>query len=230
MPKKCIVLTSGGVDSTTCLAIATKEKYECYTLSFDYGQKHRYELKAAKQLAKLYDAKHTTFHLPIGQFGGSALTDALLEVPDYTGSDAIPITYVPARNTIFLSIALALAEVVRAYDIFTGVSAVDYSHYPDCRPEYIRRYQSMANLATKDGIEGKLTTIHTPLIHLSKAETIKLGLSLGVDYSQTVSCYRADDYGRACGSCDSCTLRRKGFRELGIADPTRYLEKSEALI
>lgn len=229
MIKKAVILLSGGLDSTTCLAIAKSQGFECYTLAFDYGQKHKSELHAAQKLSKMFNAKaHHVFHLPIGEFGGCALTDKNIAVPDYVGSSEIPTTYVPARNTIFLSIALGWAEILKAYDIFIGVSAVDYSNYPDCRPEFIAHFQKLCELATKEGVEGKKLHIHTPIIHLSKADTIKKGLELGVDYSQTISCYRADDEGYACGSCDSCTLRKKGFREAGLKDPTAY--KTCALI
>jgi 7-cyano-7-deazaguanine synthase len=221
---KAVILTSGGLDSTTCLAIALSQGFECYTLAFDYGQKHRTELDAAANLSRLLGAKeHRVFHLPIGDLGGSALTDTNIDVPDYSASEAIPSTYVPARNTIFLSIALGYAEVIKAYDIFIGVSAVDYSHYPDCRPDYILQFQKLADLATKGAIEGTTCRIHTPIIDLSKAETINTGVALGVDYSKTISCYRANDKGYACGSCDSCVLRKKGFAEAGILDPTRYV-------
>lgn len=227
MIKKAVVLTSGGLDSTTCLAIARNEGFECYTLAFDYGQKHRAELYSAEAISKLLGAKaHKVFSLPISELGGSALTDATIEVPDHKDTSDIPVTYVPARNTIFLSIALAYAEVLGANDIFIGVSAVDFSHYPDCRPEYYIQFQKLVDLATKSSVEGTKMTIQTPIIHLSKAETILLGLKLGVDYSKTISCYRADDEGRACGNCDSCFLRKKGFREAGVQDSTLYVPKS----
>jgi 7-cyano-7-deazaguanine synthase len=219
-----VVLVSGGLDSATCLGVATQAGFDCYALSFDYGQRHRVELQAAAQLAEFFKVKtHKVVQLPHFQFQGSALTDPTIAVPDYTGEKAIPVTYVPARNTIFLSMALALAESVEAQDIFIGVSSVDYSGYPDCRPEYIEAFQKMAQLATKAGVEGKGVTIHAPLIDLSKAETIRLGLAVGVDYSLTVSCYQADAAGAACGRCDSCEYRKKGFQELGVADPTRYI-------
>lgn len=222
MIKKAVVLNSGGLDSATCLALAKSQGYSCYALTFDYGQRHRIELTAATELAKTFEVtEHRIVKLDIGNLG-SALTDHSLAVPDFQGDGKIPITYVPARNTIFLSVALGWAEVLGAYDIFTGVSAVDYSGYVDCRPEYIAAFQQLADLATKTGVEGKPITIQTPLIHLSKADTVRLGAKLGVDYSRTVSCYKADDAGRACGRCDSCTLRRKGFVDAGIADPTRY--------
>lgn len=224
--KKAVIIFSGGLDSTTCLALAKSQGFECYALSFDYGQRHNIELEAAKKIAKHYQAQHKIFHLDISQFGGSALTDKNIDVPDYNPADAdeIPVTYVPARNTIFLSIALAWAEVVGASDIFLGISAIDYSKYPDCRPEYLAAYQHMADLATKASVEsaaGKIK-IHAPLIQLSKADTIKLGDGLGVDYSLTVSCYRADHQGRACGKCDSCSYRKKGFNEAGVTDSTVY--------
>lgn len=223
--KKAVVLFSGGLDSTTCLAVASSQGFECHALSFHYGQRHNAELAAAKRIAAAYHAKHQYFELGIGQFGGSALTSNDIAVPDHDASNArIPVTYVPARNTIFLSIALAYAEVLQARDIFIGVSSVDYSGYPDCRPEYIQAFQKMANLATKAATEdGELVTLHTPLIHLSKADTIRLGLSLNVDYSLTVSCYQATDEGLACGTCGSCSLRKKGFADLGAPDPTRYV-------
>jgi 7-cyano-7-deazaguanine synthase len=220
--KKAVILFSGGLDSTTCLAYAKNEQYECVALSFDYGQKHSAELNAARRIAEHYQVPLKIFTMNLTQFGGSALTDEQLVVPDYSGSDEIPITYVPARNTIFLSIALGWAEVLGAHAIFSGMSSVDYSGYPDCRPEYVEKFQAMANLATKAGVNGETLKIETPLIYLSKAETIKLGLSLQVDYSMTVSCYRATPTGLACGNCDSCTLRKKGFADAQIADPTLY--------
>lgn len=222
--KKAIILLSGGLDSTTCLAYAKSQGYTCHALSFNYNQRNNAELAAAKRIANQLGATHHVFNLDISQFGGSALTDAAIAVPDHDPSkNTIPITYVPARNTIFLSIALAQAEVTGAEAIFTGVSARDYSGYPDCRPAYIEAFQAMANLATKAAVEdNQFITLQTPLIHLSKAETVKLGLSLGVDYSLTVSCYRANEAGEACGTCDSCTYRKKGFTDLGVSDPTRY--------
>lgn len=221
--KNAVILFSGGLDSTTCLAVAKSQGFTCHALSFDYGQKHSAELKAAARIASEWGVSHTTLNLPIGALGGSALTDAGIAVPDYDAATQIPITYVPARNTILLSFALGLAEVIDAHDIFIGVSAVDYSGYPDCRPEYIAAFQTLANLATKSGVREGNIRIQTPLIHLSKAETIRLGLTLGVDYGLTVSCYSADDRGYACGKCDSCALRKKGFLEMGMADPTRYV-------
>lgn len=220
--KNAVVLLSGGLDSTTCLAYALKEGFSPLALSFDYGQRHAPELLAAKRIAAHYGVRHHVFHIPIHDFGGSALTDPSIDVPAYTGSTDIPVTYVPARNTIFLSVALGFAEVLKAQDIFVGVSAVDYSGYPDCRPEYIAAFQTMANLATRAGVHGELLTLHTPLMHLSKAQTIALGHSLGVDYALTVSCYQANAQGEACGQCDSCTLRKIGFHDAGINDPTRY--------
>lgn len=222
MKKKAVILFSGGLDSTTCLALAKSQGYECLALSFDYAQRHSSELEQAKQIAKHFGVKHQIFTLPINQFGGSALTDISMDVPEYTGNADIPSTYVPARNTIFLSVALGFAEVFEAQAIFLGISAIDYSHYPDCRPEYLEAFQQLANLATKAGAEGQLITLHAPLISLSKAETVKLGQSLGVDYSMTVSCYQANEQGEACGMCDSCCLRKKGFKEAGLVDPTRY--------
>lgn len=221
--KRAVVLISGGLDSATVLAYATAQGYECYVLSIDYLQRNHIELTAARKVAETFRAReHKIIRLDLSQFGGSALTDKNIPVPDYTGSLEIPSTYVPARNTIFLSIALGWAEVLQAQDIFTGVSAVDYSGYPDCRPAYIAAYQQMANLATKAGVEGHPITVHTPLINLSKADTIKLGLKLGLDYSITITCYQANNEGEACGRCDSCTLRREGFAAAGIPDPTLY--------
>lgn len=221
--KKAIVLLSGGLDSTTCLAYAKAQGYECEALSFNYGQRHHAELIAAKNIAKHVGVKHHIFELGIHQFGGSALTDANMAVPENNHTTTgIPSTYVPARNTIFLSIALGFAETANAQAIFVGVSAIDYSNYPDCRPEYIQAFQHLANLATKMGVEGQGITIETPLIHLSKAETIAMGVALGVDYSETVSCYQADHEGRACGKCASCELRKKGFAEAGSTDNTKY--------
>jgi 7-cyano-7-deazaguanine synthase len=220
--KKAVILFSGGLDSTTCLAIAKAEGYTCHTLSFDYGQRHAIELKTAEKLAKAFDVSHHVLPIPLKTLGGSALTNLTLKVPDYTGSTDIPITYVPARNTIFLSFALALAETLDAEAIFTGVSAIDYSHYPDCRPEYIEAFQAMANLATKQSVKQQPIIIKTPLIHLSKAETIQRGHALGVDYAQTISCYQANHQGKACGRCDSCMLRKKGFQEANLPDTTPY--------
>lgn len=223
MAKKSVVLISGGLDSTTCLAFAKEQGFDCYALSFDYGQLHKAELAAAKKIVAKYQVvEHKIINLSLADFGGSALTDKRLTIPDHSKSEAIPVTYVPARNTVFLAIALGWAEVVEASDIFIGVSAVDYSGYPDCRPEFIAAFQKLANLATKAGVEGNPIQINTPLINLSKAQTIQLGTKLGVDYGLSVTCYRADQWGRACGTCDSCYLRQKGFAEAGIADPTVY--------
>jgi len=222
MSKKAIILFSGGLDSTTCLAIAKASGFDCYLLSFSYGQKHSSELEAAKRIAQNSEIKaHKIIEIDLSSFGGSALTDDTLEVP-LEETQGIPITYVPARNTIFFSIALAWAEVLKAEAIFAGVNAVDYSGYPDCRPEYINAFQTMADLATKAGIEGKGVKIETPLIDLTKAEIIKTGLELGVDYSATVSCYKADSDGRACGQCDSCRIRQQAFKQASVDDPTRY--------
>lgn len=225
MNKKAIILFSGGLDSTTCLAIAKDQGYSCYALSFAYGQKHQIELEQAKKTAGLYGvAEHRILTLPIGEYGGSSLTDNSLEIPDHQDSSTIPNTYVPARNTIFLAFAFSWGEVIGAYDIFYGANCVDYSHYPDCRPEYMRAMESVAELATKAGVEdGIRFRIHTPLLHWNKAEIIRQGLRLGVQYGDTISCYRADKQGRACGTCDSCTHRIKGFSEAGVADPTIYV-------
>jgi 7-cyano-7-deazaguanine synthase len=220
--KKAVVLVSGGLDSTTALAIARSEGYDCYTMSFDYGQRHRSELFAAERTASAMGAiTHKVINLDLRTIGGSALTDDSIAVPEHETA-GIPITYVPARNTVFLSIALGWAEVLGAEDIFIGVNAVDFSGYPDCRPEYIAAFEKMANLATRAGAEGGKLKIRTPLIDLSKADIVKLGLGLGVDYSLTVSCYQANDKGEACGKCDSCRLRKMGFEQAGIADPTLY--------
>ena len=220
--RKAIVLFSGGLDSTTALALAQSRGYDCHALSVRYGQRHSAELKAAKRIARqLNVTEHRTFEIDLSMFGGSALTDPAVPVPDEP-VQGIPATYVPARNTVFLSVALAWAEVIHARDIFIGVNAVDYSGYPDCRPEYVEAYQRMANLATKDAVEGHELTIHAPLVSLSKSEIIRLGHELDVDYSLTVSCYQADAQGRACGKCDACRLRKQGFVEAGIEDPTRY--------
>jgi 7-cyano-7-deazaguanine synthase len=223
MGKKAIILLSGGLDSTTVLAMAKKIGFECYAISFNYGQKQKSELKMAKFNAKKFKAiKHQIINIALDDFGGSALTDKNINIPDFSDNTEIPVTYVPARNTIFLSYALAFAEVTGANDIFIGVNSVDYSGYPDCRPEYIKSFQAMANLATKTAIEGNKVTIHTPLIDLDKAQIIAKGLELGVDYANTISCYSADDEGQACGKCDSCYLRKKGFQQLKIPDPTQY--------
>jgi 7-cyano-7-deazaguanine synthase len=219
---KAIVLVSGGLDSTTTLAIAKDLGFDCYALSFNYGQRHISELNAAKKVATSFNVKdHKIINIDMSQIGGSALTDSSIDVPE-VHEEGIPVTYVPARNTIFLSYALAWAEVLNANDIFIGVNAVDYSGYPDCRPEYIKAYEQLANLATKAGVEGTSFKIHTPLIELSKADIIKKGASLNVDYGSTVSCYQADDDGNACGVCDSCRFRKEGFEATNLTDPTRY--------
>jgi 7-cyano-7-deazaguanine synthase len=220
MQKKAVILFSGGLDSTTCIAIAKSQGFDCYALSFSYGQKHSVELEVAKKIAKaagVVEHKIVTLNL-----GGSALTDAHVAIDDYKGDNEIPTTYVPARNTVFLSVALGWAEVLGAFDIFIGANDVDYSGYPDCRPEYLQAFEQLADLATKAGVEGAHYKVNAPLLHWTKAEIIKTGLALGVDYEVTVSCYRADAEGRACGNCDSCTFRKKGFREAGVEDPTRY--------
>lgn len=224
MSKHAVVLLSGGLDSATCLAIAQSQGFQCHCLAFDYGQRHQAELLASERIASTLGAiEHRVVNLKaLGQFGGSALTDAAIDVPTGGVQAGIPVTYVPARNTVMLSYALAWAEVLGARDIFIGVNAVDYSGYPDCRPEYIAAFETMANLATKAGVEGWKLSIHAPLIALSKADIILAGTALKVDYSQTVSCYQADPEGRACGVCDSCRLRREGFAAAGLADPTRY--------
>lgn len=222
--KKAVILSSGGLDSTTVIAIAQSQGFDCYTLSFDYGQRHRAELQAADIISDAMGViEHKTVKLDLRTIGGSALTDDDIAVPE-SPSEGIPVTYVPARNTVFLSIALGWAEVLNADDIFIGVNAVDYSGYPDCRPDYIAAYEQMANLATKAGVEGHKLSIRTPLIDLSKAEIIQQGVNLGVDYSLTVSCYQATPTGEACGKCDSCRLRATGFRDAGVADPTRYID------
>lgn len=220
--KKAVVLLSGGLDSVTLLAIARSEGTECYALSFDYGQRHNAEIKAAQRIAQKYEVvDHKIINIGLNAIGGSALTDKNIAVPDQP-QDGIPVTYVPARNTIFLSYALGWAEVLEADSIYIGVNAVDYSGYPDCRPEFIHAFQKVANLATKVGVEGCGCTINTPLISLTKAEIIGKGLNLGVDYTETVSCYSADSEGRACGVCDACRLRAQGFEIANINDPTRY--------
>jgi len=220
--KKAIVLVSGGLDSATCLAIAADRGYSSYALSFDYGQRSVSELDAARRVVSANTAiEHKVIELKMGEFGGSALTDVNIDVPEIE-SEGIPVTYVPARNTIFLSYALAWAEVVDADAIFIGVNALDYSGYPDCRPEYIEAFQNLINLATKVGVEGHRISLETPLINLSKAEIIKTGERLKVDYALTVSCYQADELGQACSICNSCRLRKKGFKDAVAADPTRY--------
>lgn len=221
---RAIVLVSGGLDSATTLAVARNRGFVCYALSFDYGQRHRVELDAASRVARaLGAAEHRTLPIDLAAFGGSALTDTSIAVPE-TGVDPtrIPVTYVPARNTVFLALALAWAEVLEARDLFIGVNAVDYSGYPDCRPEFIAAFERLANLATRAGVEGHALTVHTPLISASKADIIRLGLELGVDYGMTISCYQPDATGAACRVCDSCRLRREGFEAAGVADPTRY--------
>ena len=220
--KSIVVLLSGGLDSATTLAIAKKLGFDCYALSFNYKQRHMSELNAAKNVAKkLKLTEHKIIEIDLTQIGGSALTDSKIDVPN-SPTKGIPITYVPARNTMFLSYALAWAEVIGSSDIFIGVNAVDYSGYPDCRPEYIEAYEKLAALATKAGVEGVGFKIHAPLIKLSKSEIIKEGLALGVDFSQTVSCYQANDMGFACGLCDSCMFRKEGFDSAGVSDPTKY--------
>ncbi len=220
--KSAIILLSGGLDSITVLALAKQQGYKCYALSFDYGQRHNAELSAAKTIARHYGViEHKIMPLGLASIGGSALTDQTIQVP-VEPQAGIPVTYVPARNTIFLAFALGWAEVLGIHDVFIGVNAVDYSGYPDCRPEFIEAFQVMANLATKVGVEGQQITIHTPLIALSKAEIIRQGIELGIDYALTVSCYAADEQGKACGVCDSCRLRKAGFEGIGVQDPTRY--------
>ncbi|MFA5984903.1 MAG: 7-cyano-7-deazaguanine synthase QueC [Methylococcaceae bacterium] len=222
MQEKAIILLSGGLDSATCLALAKQQDFQCYALSFDYGQRHNAELKAAAAIAQENQVvEHKVINFGLNMIGGSALTDVHIAVPN-TPQEGIPVTYVPARNTLFLSFALAWAEVLNLHHIFIGVNAVDYSGYPDCRLEFIQAFQQLANVATKAGVEGQPITIHTPLIDLSKAEIIKLGLALGVNYQQTVSCYSADEHGRACGQCDACRLRKIGFTDANVDDSTRY--------
>jgi 7-cyano-7-deazaguanine synthase len=241
---RAVVLLSGGLDSATTLAVAREQGFECYALSFAYGQRHRAELDAAARVARAHGAvEHRVIEIPIGELGGSALTDPRIAVPvsqeggsaassraappregaSSGAANSIPVTYVPARNTVFLSLALAWAEVLDAQAIFIGANYLDYSGYPDCRPEFIAAFQALARLATKQGVEGRTVRIEAPLIHLSKAEIIRHGAALGVDYAQTVSCYNADAEGRACGRCDSCRLRHEGFRAAGIPDPTPYV-------
>ncbi len=220
--KRAVILLSGGLDSATVLAIAKSQGYDCYTISFDYGQRHRAELEASARLSKSLGAtEHKVINIDLTAIGGSALTDSSIGVPSQH-EEGIPITYVPARNTVFMSIALGWAEVLNAQAIFVGVNAVDYSGYPDCRPDYIAAFEKMANLATKTGVEGLKLTIETPLIDLTKQAIIEKGVALGVDYGQTVSCYQADNQGRACGQCDSCRFRKQGFEKAGIEDPTPY--------
>jgi 7-cyano-7-deazaguanine synthase len=220
--RKAVVLLSGGLDSATTLAVARDQGYLCYALSLDYGQRHRAELAAAHRVAEsLGVAQHKVIPLDLTAIGGSALTDSGIAVPEQP-QEGIPVTYVPARNTIFLALALAWAEVLGAWDLFIGVNAVDYSGYPDCRPEYIEAFQRLCQLATRAGVQGGAFQVHAPLIELSKADIIRVGMRLGVDYGLTVSCYAADDSGRACGRCDSCRLRAKGFADAGVQDPTSY--------
>lgn len=221
--KRAVVLLSGGLDSATTLAIAMSEGYSCYCLSFDYGQRHLAEVQfAAKIAANLGAKEHRVVNIDIGGFGGSALTDNAIAVPKGGVGEGIPVTYVPARNTVFLAYALGFAEVVKALDIYIGVNAVDYSGYPDCRPEFIRAFETMANLATKSGVEGHPLRVRTPLIDLTKEAIIQRGIALGVDYGTTVSCYELSSDGSACGECDSCRIRRGGFERAGVDDPTRY--------
>jgi len=222
--RKAVVLLSGGLDSATVLAMARQQGYACHALSVDYGQRHRVELEAAVRVARALGAmQQKTVRIDLAAFGGSALTDESIAVPTQGVTDGIPVTYVPARNTIMLSLALAWAEVLAADDLFFGANAVDYSGYPDCRPEYMRAFEQMANLATKAAVEGRRLTLHTPIIAMSKAMIIEQGVKLGVDYGLTVSCYQADAEARACGVCDSCRLRRAGFEASGVPDPTRYV-------
>lgn len=224
--RRAVVLLSGGLDSTTCLAIARSEGFTPYALSVAYGQRHAAELEAAARVATAFGAReHRIAHVDLGQFGGSALTDSAIEVPTDGLHPGIPVTYVPARNTVMLSLALGWAEVLGANDIYIGVNAVDYSGYPDCRPEFIAAFEKMARLATKAGVEGGELNIHAPLMSLSKAQIVERGSALGVDYGLTVSCYKADEEGRACGVCDACRLRRAGFEAAGLADPTRYVAR-----
>jgi len=222
MMKRAVVLLSGGLDSVTALAIAIEQGYECYTLSFNYGQRHDAELVAAEKLSKLNGAiEHKVINIDLRAIGGSALTDNTIDVPE-EHHEGIPVTYVPARNTVFLSIALGWAEVLSAQSIYIGVNAIDYSGYPDCRPEFITAFEKLANVATKAGVEGQKLTIQSPLMKMTKADIINQGTRLGIDYSQTISCYQADSEGRACGKCDSCHFRLEGFNQAGISDPTRY--------
>ena len=222
--KRAVVLVSGGLDSATTLALARKKNFECFALSVDYGQRHRVELECAARIAGALGARaHKVVSLDLTTFGGSALTDQSIAVPTASRSGGIPSTYVPARNTIMLSLALAWAEVIDSRDIFIGANAVDYSGYPDCRPAYLQAYEAMANLATRAGVEGAKLRVHAPLVDFSKARIIQTGVELGVDFSQTVSCYQPNETGSACGQCDACSIRRGGFEEAGIADPTSYV-------
>lgn len=225
MTEKAVILLSGGLDSATCLAIAKSQGFECFTLGFDYGQRHNAELKAANQIAQAHsDHPHKVIRLNLDAIGGSALTDEAIDVPvdGSTDGDEIPVTYVPARNTVFLSIALGYAEVVGANHLFIGANAVDYSGYPDCRPQFIEAFERLANVATKAGVEGPGIHIHAPLMQLTKGEIALRGTELGVDYSQTITCYQADDNGAACGRCEACQLRRQGFMDANLPDPTKY--------
>ncbi|MFJ4134786.1 7-cyano-7-deazaguanine synthase QueC [Pseudomonas cyclaminis] len=220
--KRAVILLSGGLDSATLVAMVRAQGYSCYSMSFDYGQRHRAELNAAARVAHdLGVVEHKVVGLNLGGMGGSALTDSTIGLPE-APSEGIPVTYVPARNTVFLSLALGWAEVLNARDIFIGVNALDYSGYPDCRPEYVESFERMANLATKAGVEGQGFRIQAPLQNMTKADIVKAGVGLGVDYALTVSCYQADEGGRACGKCDACRLRAEGFQMAGITDPTRY--------
>jgi len=223
--RPAVVLVSGGLDSATTLAIARQQRFACHAVSFDYGQRHAVELEAARRVADALGAvEHRVMAVDWGHIGGSALTDRDIAVPE-EATPGIPVTYVPARNTLFLALALGWAEVLGARDIFIGVNAIDYSGYPDCRPEFIRAFEKVANLGTRAGVSGERFRIHAPLIELTKGQIIRKGLELGVDYSITVSCYQADEEGRACGRCDSCRLRRKGFEAAGVEDPTRYVAR-----
>jgi 7-cyano-7-deazaguanine synthase len=220
--RRAVVLTSGGLDSATTLALARAQGFECYALSVAYGQRHRAELAAAARVAQMLGAReHRVMSVDLAQIGGSALTDPNIDVPEHP-TTGIPATYVPARNTIMLALALAWAEVLGISDIFMGVHVLDYSGYPDCRPEFLRSFEALARLATKAGVEGAQFQVHAPLISMKKADIIRAGLRLGIDYGVTVSCYQPDEEGRACGRCDSCRLRREGFQSAGVADPTRY--------
>ncbi len=226
LPRPAVILLSGGLDSATVVALAREQGFDCYCLSVEYGQRHVAELEAARRVAAALGAKqHRVLHMDMNQFGGSALTDSSIDVPVAGVQPGIPVTYVPARNTIMLSLAMAWAEVLDAADIFVGVNAVDYSGYPDCRPEFIQAFEAMANLATKAAVEGRKLTIHAPLMTMSKADIIRAGSRLGIDYGLTVSCYQADAEGRACGVCDSCRLRKEGFAAAGVPDPTRYRDE-----
>ena len=222
--KRAVVLLSGGLDSVTALAMAREQGFECYTLSFNYGQRHHAELNAAKTLYSQNGAvAHKVIDIDLSAIGGSALTDQTIDVPEHY-EEGIPVTYVPARNTVFLSIALGWAEVLSAQAIFVGVNAVDYSGYPDCRPEFVAAFEQLANVATKAGVEGQKLTVHAPLMTMTKADIIQQGTRLGIDYGQTISCYQADADGRACGKCDSCCFRQQGFEQAGLDDPTRYIK------